>query len=240
MKTLVYPSPLEVVRAMAELFIELSAAAIKERKICNVSLSGGSSPKALYELLQAGYCDKINWSVMYFFFGDERYVPFDDLQSNGLMAKKALFDPLHIKDDHIFYINTALPPAESAFDYEKRMVAHFEEKSVQFDIILLGLGDNAHTASLFPHTSVLHEKDALIKEIFVKEVNQYRITFTAPLINNARNVIFLVYGKGKAQAVHQILEEERDFEMFPAQLIQPVNGELFWVLDKSATELLHH
>ena len=170
MKVLVYPSPMEVIRSTADLFIRLAAKAIEEKGRCEVSLSGGNSPKQLYELLEAGYCDKIDWSSVYFFFGDERYVPFNDPQSNGLMAKKTLFDPLHISDDQIFYINTSLPLEEAAKDYESRLKEHFGDSKIVFDIVLLGLGDNSHTASLFPHDLVLHEKTALVKEMYAPEM----------------------------------------------------------------------
>lgn len=237
MKVLVYPSPLEVIRSAADLFIDLAAKAIKARGQCNVSLSGGSSPKQLYELLEAGYCDKIDWSAVYFFFGDERYVPFDDPQNNGLMAKKTLFDPLHIEDDHIFYMNTSLPVEAAAADYEEKLKHHFKD-DVRFDIMLLGLGDNSHTASLFPRQPVLHENTALVKGVYVDEVHQHRITLTAPVINSSANIIFLVYGEGKAAAVHHIIHEEKNIEEYPAQLIEPMNGELYWILDKAAAGLL--
>lgn len=240
MKILVYPSPMEVIRSMAELFVRLASHSIEQKKRCRVLLSGGSSPKQLYELLEAGYCDKLDWSSLYFFFGDERYVPFEDPQSNGFMAKKCLFDPLHIADDHIFYINTALPQQQAASSYEKTIHDHFGAEEPVFDIVLLGLGDNSHTASLFPHTSVLHEQSALVKDLYVEEVKQHRITVTAPLINKARNVVFLVYGAGKAQAVSNIIEGEKNIEEYPAQLIAPADGELYWVMDKAAATLLHH
>ncbi|MBA4165974.1 MAG: 6-phosphogluconolactonase [Chitinophagaceae bacterium] len=240
MKILVYPSPMEVIRSAAELFVELAAKAIEERGRCNVSLSGGNSPKQLYELLEAGYCDKIDWSALYFFFGDERYVPFDDPQSNGLMAKKTLFNQLHIADDHIFYIDTSLPAEEAAKGYESGIRAHFQNNEIKFDIILLGLGDNSHTASLFPHDKVLHEKTALVKAVFVAELHQHRITMTAPLINAAHNILFLVYGEGKAKAVHHIIHGEKNIEEYPAQIIEPADGELYWVLDKAAAGLLKH
>jgi 6-phosphogluconolactonase len=240
MKTLVYPSPMEVIRSTAELFVELAAKALEKNGRCDVSLSGGSSPKQLYELLEAGYWDKLDWSAVYFFFGDERYVPFDNPQSNGLMAKKTLFDPLHIADDHIFYVNTSLPVASCAKDYEDRIKAHFKGVEIKFDIILLGLGDNSHTASLFPHTQVLHEKTALVKEVFIEELQQHRITLTAPLINASSDIIFLVYGEGKAKAVHNIIHGEKNIEEYPAQLIAPANGELYWVMDKAAAGLLRN
>lgn len=239
MKILVYPSPMEVIRSAAELFIDLAAKTLEQGKLCTVLLSGGSSPKHLYELLEAGYCDRIDWSSLYFFFGDERYVPFNDPQSNGLMAKQTLFEPLHIEDDHIFYMNTSLPPEDAARDYAAKIQTHFKGGDIKFDIILLGLGDNSHTASLFPHTEVLHEKTALVKELFIEELQQYRITLTAPVINSARNVIFLVYGAGKAGAVNNIINGEKDIEQYPAQLIAPLDGQLFWVLDKAAAALLH-
>ena len=104
----------------------------------------------------------------------------------------------------------------------------------KFDVIILGLGDNSHTASLFPHTAVLHEKEALVKEEYIEEVKMYRITLTAPVINNAHYIAFLLYGAGKADAVYHILEDERNIEAYPAQLIKPTNGELHWFMDEGA------
>ena len=117
------------------------------------------------------------------------------------MAKNALFAPLGIAREQIVEVNTSLSPEEAAIDYERRIRRHFNYSDIRFDLVLLGLGDNSHTASLFPHTTVLHEKQALVKEVFVEEVNMYRITFTAPLINAAHSIAFLVYGKSKAEAV---------------------------------------
>lgn len=238
MKTLVYPSPMEVIRSAAELFVSLAAKAIDTKGRCTVSLSGGSSPKQLYELLEAGYCDRLDWKSVFFFFGDERYVPFDDPQNNGRMAKITLFDPLSISSDQIFYVDTSLQPAESAAAYERALKAHFGNDPVVFDIMLLGLGDNSHTASLFPHTPVVHETAALVKDVYVEEVQQHRITLTAPVINHSASIIFLVYGAGKAEAVHHVIHDPKDVDRFPAQLIEPVNGELYWVLDKAAAGLL--
>jgi 6-phosphogluconolactonase len=171
---------------------------------------------------------------VYFFFGDERYVPADHANSNFLMVKKALFDPLKIANENTFAVDTSLSPAEAAVDYEQRIRSHFQNKACKFDMILLGLGDNSHTASLFPHTAVLHEKESLVKEIYVQEVNMYRITFTAPLINEAHCIAFLVYGASKAEAVGNILHGPANIEMYPAQLIKPIGGELHWFLDGPA------
>ena len=227
----------QVLEALADFIVTESRKAISHHGKFNIALSGGSSPKKLYELLASdAYRSAVEWKHVFFFFGDERYVPLDDKNSNYLMADRALFEPLSIAQEQVFAVNTALPPGEAARDYELRMVNHFGETSCHFDLILLGLGDNSHTASLFPHTKVLYEKVALVKEIFVDEVNMYRITFTAPLINAAHTVVFLVYGAGKAEAVHHILKDPTNIEEFPAKLIKPVAGELHWFMDEAAGE----
>ena len=231
----IYKTPDFVLAALADFIVEKSKEAISKNGRFNVALSGGSSPKKLYELLASDlYKKRIEWSNVFFFFGDERYVPLYHRDSNYLMTVHALFEPLSISNDNIFSVNTSLPPADAAKDYEQRILDHFLESPARFDLILLGLGDNSHTASLFPHTNVLHEKKALVKEIFVDEVNMYRITFTAPLINSAHNIAFLVYGAGKAEAVHHILRDDKDIELYPAQLIHPTSGNLYWFLDDEA------
>ncbi len=230
----IFKNPETLLPALADFIVSRSKALIEQEGRFNLVLSGGSSPKRLYELLAStSYRNKIEWARVFFFFGDERYVPLDHKDSNFLMAKNTLFDSLKIPEDHVFPIDTSLPPAESAAAYEKQIRGHFTN-TCNFDLILLGLGDNSHTASLFPHTTVLHEKNALVKEIFVKEVNMYRITFTAPLINLAHAIAFLVYGESKAEAVHHILEDSPNVEEYPAQLIKPENGELHWYLDTAA------
>lgn len=231
----IFNTPDSVLTALADFIVLKSTEAISQKGRFNIALSGGSSPKKLYELLASdAYRTKVEWSNVFFFFGDERYVPLYHRDSNYLMTVHALFEPLSISNDNIFSVNTALPPADAAKDYEQRLLDHFLETPCRFDVVLLGLGDNSHTASLFPHTSVLHEKHALVKEIFVDEVNMYRITFTAPLINAAHNIAFLVYGAGKAEAVRHILEDPTDIELYPAQLINAVSGDLYWFMDEGA------
>lgn len=231
----IFNTPETVLTALGDFIAEKANEAIASKGRFNIALSGGSSPKKLYELLASDkYRTKIEWTNVFFFFGDERYVPLYHRDSNYLMTVHALFEPLAIPNDNIFSVNTTLTPADAAKDYEQRLLDHFLETPCQFDLILLGLGDNSHTASLFPHTSVLHEKKALVKEIFVDEVNMYRITFTAPLINAAHHIAFLVYGAGKAEAVHHILKDPTNIELYPAQLIKPTSGDLFWFMDEGA------
>ncbi len=225
----------DLITAIADYFIKTGNAAIVGKNTFNVALAGGGSPKKLYELLATpAYKNKIDWAKVSFFFGDERYVPSNDPQSNALMVQKALFTPLAIADTQIFKVDTTLSPNEAAKKYQKTIVAHFRKKPIHFDLILLGLGDNAHTASLFPFTPVLSAKTATVKAVFLKEQNVFRITMTAPLINQAKHIAFLVFGKEKAEAVHQILYEAQDIEKYPAQLIHPIDGEVTWFLDAAA------
>ncbi len=228
-----------MINAMADYVVEVAQKSIALNKEFNFALSGGSSPKKLYEMLATpDYKNRIEWSKVNFFFGDERNVPAHDPQNNGNMARAALFDPLHIEESTIFLVDTSLSPAEAAKDYSARIASHFKRKDALFDLILLGLGDNSHTASLFPYTEVLHDQSASVKSVFVEEQNVYRITMTAPLINQARNIAFLVYGQAKAEAVQHVLEGEYDSEQYPAQLIKPEHGNLEWYLDNEAVSLL--
>ena len=233
----IYKTADEVISGIADFFVATVNAVIKKNGTCNVVLSGGNSPKKLYELLaSSSYCERVGWDKIYFFFGDERNVPFTDKDNNGLMAKQTLFDPLHIDDSKIFYINTALSPDKAAVDYAKRIQSHFEKKPIQFDLILLGLGDNAHTASLFPHTPVLFEMKDLVSAVFVKELKLYRITMTAPLINEAHEIAFLVFGEAKAEAVFHVLKGEKNIAEYPAQLIEAEDGMVHWFLDEAAAQ----
>jgi 6-phosphogluconolactonase len=236
----IYKTTDETIKGLADYFAQTVNTAIKKRGRCTVVLSGGNSPKKLYELLaSADYSQQIDWDKIYFFFGDERYVPFTDPENNGNMAKKNLFEPLMIPDANIFYINTAVPPEESAKKYAQRILSYFKNDPVKFDLVLLGLGDNSHTASLFPHTPVLKEKKALVSAVYIKELSSYRITMTAALINEAHAIAFLVYGEAKAIAVHNVLEGEKDFETYPAQLVAPEEGTIHWFLDKDAAKNLN-
>jgi 6-phosphogluconolactonase len=235
----IYKTADETIKGLADYFIQTVNTAIKEKDRCAIVLSGGNSPKKLYELLASfDYSRQIDWDKIHFFFGDERHVPFTDPGNNGNMVKKALFEPLMIPDANIFYINTAVPPDESAKKYAQRILSYFKNDPVRFDLVLLGLGDNAHTASLFPHTPVLKEKKALVSAVYIEELSSYRITMTDALINEAHAIAFLVYGEAKAMAVHNVLEGEKDFETYPAQLISPEEGILHWFLDEDAAKNL--
>ena len=238
MKLNIYNTADEVLGKLAEYIATSSRQAIETNERFTVALSGGSSPKKLYELLASGYSDKIDWNKVYFFFGDERYVPHSSPDSNYLMVKKALFEPLAIPEKQIFAVDTTVEPDAAAQKYAQVIRDFFKEERIRFDLVLLGLGDNSHTASLFPYTPVLNDKEPTVREVYLDDQKVYRITLNAPLINQAHRIAFLVYGKGKAEAVHHVIEDKEDINDFPAQLIKPASGELQWFLDKDAASML--
>ncbi|MCB0653550.1 MAG: 6-phosphogluconolactonase [Saprospiraceae bacterium] len=241
MKLHIFDSEKELITAFAEYFTDQAQKYIKSQGLFNVVLAGGSSPKRVYQLLASpDFREKIDWKKVYFFFGDERFVPADDPQNNGLMAENVLFHPLQIPHSQIFKIDTSFSPMESAEKYMETITSHFKGKPIHFDLILLGLGDNAHTASLFPFTEVLNEESPSVEAVFLKNENTFRITMTAALINQAKNTAFLVFGSNKAEAVQQVIQGIHDPENFPAQLITENNSNLHWFLDDKAAGLLEN
>lgn len=239
MNLLIYKTQSELLEDLAQYIIKIANKAIDEQDCFNFVLTGGNSPKALYEMLATIYRDKIDWTKVYFFFGDERNVMPDHESYNGLMAKKAILEPLNIAADHIFYVNTTLAPEKAAIEYNKAINEHFDGADLVFDLILLGMGDDAHTASLFPGTDILNNKNVEIDSVFVEKLATYRISFTAPLINKAKNVAFLVFGENKAVAVKHVIESpKRNTKLYPAQLIKPIDGSVTWFLDDAAASLL--
>lgn len=236
----IYNTVDEVINALAQAICHASELAIKKRGQFNLVLSGGGSPRKLYELLASKqYHNKIAWNKTYFFFGDERFVPENDPQRNSLMVKEVLFDPLKITKSHIFNVDTTGTPEEASEKYQHSIESHFQHQPIEFDFNLLGLGDNSHTASLFPHTSVLDETEPTVKSVFVKEVDMYRITMTASLINQSRHIAFLVFGEGKAEAVFHVLRDQAGTtNKYPARLISKDEKKVQWFLDRAAAARL--
>ncbi len=231
----IYNNSDELIFAIADYFVAQAAKFIKSKSVFNVVLSGGNSPKALFKLLATySYKNKVDWDKINFFFADERDVPKDDPENNGNMVKETLFDPLNISPSQIFAIDTSLSPEKSASAYTQTIQDHFDGKKLEFDLILLGLGDNSHTASLFPYTKILTEQSSSVKSVYLADKKKYRISMTASLINQAKNVAFLAYGHSKAAAVKHVLKDAFNPHEFPAQLIKPINGKLEWFIDKSA------
>lgn len=226
-------------KAVADHILQLCERSIAEKGTFTIALSGGNTPKKLYELLaQAPYVKKINWKNIYIFWSDERCVSFSDEENNSHMASIALLNNVPIPKENIFPVPVNFEPAKAAARYEQMIKTFFKEKDPQFDLILLGLGKDGHTASLFPGTDVLAEKKAMVKEVYLEEKKMYRVSFTVPLINNARHVLFLVTGKEKAAIIGKLLLKTGKKNILPAGLIKPLKGDLFWFLDKPAASLL--
>ncbi|MEY2984122.1 MAG: 6-phosphogluconolactonase, eukaryotic type [Cyanobacteriota bacterium] len=210
--------------------------AISERGQAAIALSGGSTPKPLYEALAH---QALPWEKIHIFWGDERYVPADHPDSNQRMARLAWLDHIDIPEGNIHPMPTdANDPAGDAQAYEQTLTDVFQLEPGQFplfDLILLGLGDDGHTASLFPHTDALQVCDRLIT--VGNKAGQPRLTFTIPLINQARAVVFLVAGASKQAALAEIFAADANAQHYPARFIQP-QGELIWLLDQAAGENL--
>lgn len=228
----VYDSPEELAQAAAREFAARAAEAIGERGRFAVVLAGGSTPRMTYGILARDYRDKIVWKDVHVFFGDERTVPPDHDDSNYKTAREALLD--HVPIGSVHRMQGELPPDEAAEAYEQELRDFFGSEDLPgFDLILLGTGDDGHTASLFPETSALEVHDRWVVANPVLKLETTRITLTAPAINAARAVSFLVAGEGKARPVAEILEGDPDPREYPASLIQPAN-EPTWMLDRAA------
>ena len=222
--------------AAAELFIRIAQEAIDQHKWFSVALSGGSTPRSLYSLLASeSYSSAIDWSRVSFFFGDERNVPPDSDESNYRMAHETLLGPLRINTKQVHRWRTELPDIDDAArSYEADLRNYLDRSKRGLDLVLLGLGDDAHTASLFPHSPALREKERLAVVNPVEKLHADRLTMTFPAINSAVNIMFLVSGKGKSEAVASVLEAEHNPDQYPAQSVQPDNGRLYWLVDKDA------
>lgn len=239
MNLLIYKTQSELLTDLADYIITIAEKAIAEKDCFNFVLTGGNSPKALYEMLSTTYREKLDWSKVFFFIGDERNVPPGHESYNGLMAKKSILDPLNVAADHIFFVDTTLAPEKAAIEYAKAITTHFNGADLTFDLILLGMGDDGHTASLFPGTDILASKEVTVESVFVEKLSTYRISFTAPLINKAKNIAFLVFGEAKAEALKHVIEDDpKNPELYPSELIDPVDGSLTWFLDSDAAKLL--
>jgi 6-phosphogluconolactonase len=236
----VLPTAADLFHAAAEEFSKLGRQAIGALGRFTVALSGGSTPRSLYSLLAASYPD-FPWARTYLFFGDERHVPPADPESNYRMVKESLLAKIAIPEQNVFRVKAENPDAAAAAaDYESQIKKFFELKPHEFprfDLILLGMGPDGHTASLFPGSEGLKEATKLVIANWVEKFNTHRISFTFPVLNHAAEVIFLASGPDKAAMVHEVLEVSHT-PPFPSQQVQPANGRLLWMLDASAASKL--
>ena len=234
----IYKNQHELSTAAADLFVVSAKDAIKRRGSFTVALTGGNSPALLYTMLaDSPYREEVEWDKVFVYWGDERWVPLDDERSNARMAYETLLNHVSVPPDHIYPMwEAGESPQLYAIKYEQFLDLNLQEE--RFDLILLGMGDDGHTASLFPGTAVLQEKTKRVAAYYLAEQEMYRITLTAPLINKARTIVFMLYGSSKANALYEVLEGNRNIEKYPAQLIQPDDGIVHWLVDEAAAKNL--
>ena len=234
----VLPTPQELFAAAAEEVVRLANQAVAERGRFAIALSGGSTPKSLYNLLATNARSTLPWDHTYFFWSDERHVAPTNPDSNYRMANEAMLSKVPVPAGNIYRVPAENPDAAAAAEaYEVSIRKFFQLQPGQlprFDLILLGLGPDGHTASLFPGSAGLEEKSRLVIANLVEKLKTHRLTFTLPLINAARCVAFLVSGTDKATVLHSVLEESVPGEQYPAKLVEPSDGNLIWFLDRAA------
>ncbi len=231
----IYPNKTELITATAEMIVTTIAEAIRLRGKCAIALSGGSTPREVYEkLAQENFRTRIDWLRVHWFWGDERMVPPEHAESNYRMTHEALLAHVPAPASNVHRIKAELAPQPAASEYRTVLASFFQQEEKAFDLILLGLGEDGHTASLFPETTALYEAAQSVTEVFVPKLDKWRVTLTLPMINRGRKVAFLVAGKSKAEIVAGISGLTQPEMKWPASLIQPQAGELFWLLDNEA------
>lgn len=224
----------ELAEAACESFMDLANANIQSSGVFRVALAGGSTPKRLYEMLSKV---ELAWDKIELYWGDERNVAHEDDDSNYKMVKHTLLDPGHVPPSSVFPVPTSRDaPSAAALGYEQTLRAQFSDSEdwPEFDLVLLGMGDDAHTASLFPGTDALSEPKRWFTENWVPKFNAHRLTLTAPAINAAANVWFMITGANKREALASVWGQVKDSSQFPSQMIDPVDGVLWWMVSAEA------
>lgn len=236
-----YSSPEALTEAAADAFVELSKQFIEMRGHFTVCLSGGSTPKAMFELLASeSYRDKVEWDKLHVYWGDERAVPPDHEDSNYHMAYETLLKHVPIPENQIHRMLGELDPKEAAGKYTRTLLPPLLGYQLPvFNLIFLGMGDDGHTASLFPGTDAVREDFEWVVENYVEKLDSWRITLTPPIINAAEYIIFLVAGEKKAPVLKEVLQGTHLINIYPSQVIKPTKGQLIWMVDKEAAAELN-
>lgn len=230
-------------QAAAEEFAAAVESALAGQERCTVALTGGSTPRVFYrQLAEEPFRGRLPWDRLHFFWGDERHVPPDHADSNFRMAHEALLAHVPVPSENIHRIPAEDPDAaRAASAYEQTLREFFALRDgdfPRFDILLLGLGPDAHIASLFPENPALRERERWVAAPWAEHLKTFRITLTVPVLNRAARTFFLVSGAEKAEAVYKVLEGERDPERIPGQVLQPEKGSVLWLLDAAAASRL--
>jgi len=235
----IFGTAAELIEAARALIVSTVVQAAAERGQSAVAWAGGNTPRAVYQALaKENSRALVPWHKLHSFWGDERMVPPDHELSNFRMTREALLDHVEVPAGNIHRIQGELPPEEAAQQYRAELQRYFENQEPIFDLILLGLGDDGHTASLFPGTPAVFETTQTATAVFAPPVSQWRVTLTLPVINRARQVVFLVAGKAKAEIIAALSRLNQPEARWPASLVQPRPGELLWLLDAEAASLL--
>jgi 6-phosphogluconolactonase len=231
-------TPQDLFQAAAEEVLNAASEAIALRGRFTIALSGGSTPKNLYTLIAANASASLPWAQMFFFWGDERHVPPEDAESNYRMAEQTLLSKTPVPTANVFRVPTENPDASAAAEIYEQTLRNFfalaPGQVPRFDLILLGMGPDGHTASLFPETAALQERSKLVVANWVEKLQTSRITFTLPVLNAARCVAFLVSGSDKAAVLREVLEGDAPGEKYPSKLVRPDDGKLIWFVDRAA------
>lgn len=230
----VFETPADVATALAQIFVATARAALENRGRFAVCLAGGTTPKATYALLaREPYAHAIDWNAVQFFFGDERCVPPDHEQSNFRMVSQAMFSPLGISGEQIHRMRGEDDPAQAAAAYREELLGVLGDDPT-FDLVMLGMGPDGHTASLFPGTDPLEDDDRLVRAVYSQSQAQWRITLTPRVLNGARTVVFAAEGAAKAATLKAVREGPYQPQVYPAQIIAPQAGDLIWLADRAA------
>ena len=231
----IYKTPDEVSHALAEWITTNIETTLEKQDRFTWVVTGGNSPKQLYDLLAAApYRNRIDWSKMHIFWGDERAVPFDDSRNNAKMTFEHLLNKVPVVRNQVHIMDTTLSPEDSARAYAAILHQYFGNEGPSFDLVLNGMGDDGHVLSLFPHSPAIQEQTAWVTSFYLDAQQMYRITLTAPIVNRARKVAFVTFGAGKAHALFEVLKGDRNVEQYPSQIIQPASGQLHWFVDEAA------
>ena len=235
-----YPNKEKLVAATTELAANCIEQAIKQNGLCNMALSGGNTPGGIFSLLASNpYRDRLDWSRLHLFWGDERMVPPEHQDSNFRLVQETLLDHIKIPDENVHRMRGEVTPEEAAAEYAELLHNHFEVSPPCFDLMLLGLGADGHTASLFPGTDAVEECERHVVAVFVPKLDAWRVTLTLPVLNAARKTLFLVSGKSKSEMVQRIMSNKQSAKEIPATMVNPQNGELHWMLDSDAMVLIN-
>lgn len=213
---------------------------LKKQDLFTLVLSGGGTPKLLFQKLASDkYKDKIDWKRVHIFWGDERVVPFDDDRNNAKMAYDILINHIDVPPEQVHIMRTDIEPKLAAEEYEKILHQYFENTLNSFDLVLLGMGDDGHTLSLFPGSPIIEEHEHWVNSVYNEQQKMYRVTLMPAIVNKASNIVFMVDGAKKANVLQQVIRGPYIPRQLPAQIIKPVNGQLNWFLDKAVAKELN-